>query len=294
VALKRRLTIPNPRTNAAPETTCPNCDRETVGWYCSFCGQKQRGNLTPSIGEWVGEVFDELFAIDARLPRSLRKLAWPPGELTLEWIRGRRAQYVSPLRMYLAAAFLLFLAWPHTSLESGFRGDTADFLNSIYDGYYEARDRDRSDEPGYVTTIRESDVSEDPGFQSAVQAVSRNLPSIIFVLFVPLFAGLLLLVNRKDGLFVGSLIAAFHIHTVVFLAIIVTLPISLLLPEIWDRFGEDLLVFGLFAFVVASVRRVYQTTILGALVRAVFVTFMYFIVTLMVITGGVAFLSANR
>ena len=77
------------------------------------------------------------------------------------------------------------------------------------------------------------------------------------------------------------------------LAIIVTLPASLFLPEIWDRIGEDLFVFGLFAFVVASIRRVYQTTVLGALVRAVFVTVMYFIVTLMVITGGVAYLSAG-
>jgi hypothetical protein len=294
VALERRFIIPNPRMDAEPDTTCPNCGRETVGRYCSFCGQKQRGNLIPSIGEWVSEVFDELFSIDARLPRSLRKLAWPPGELTLEWIRGRRAQYVSPLRMYLAAAFLLFLAWPHTSLESGFRGDTADFLNSIYDGYYEARDRDRSDEPGYVATVPESDVSEEPGFQSAVQTISRNLPSILFVLFVPLFAGLLLMVNRKDGLYVGSLIAAFHIHTVVFLAIIVTLPVSFFLPEIWDGIGEDILVFGLFAFGVASIRRVYRTTVLGALIRAVFVTFMYFIITLMVITGAVALLSANK
>jgi hypothetical protein len=195
--------------------------------------------------------------------------------------------------MYLASAFLLFLAWPYTSLESELRRDTANFLNGIYDGYYEARDPDRSDEPGYVATVRESDVSKDPRFQAAVQAISRNLPSIIFVLFLPLFAGLLLMVNRKDGLYVGSLIAAFHIHTVVFLAIIVTLPVSLFLPEIWDSIGEDLFVFGLFAFIVASIRRVYQTTVLGALVRAVFVTVVYFFVTLMVITGGVAYLSAS-
>jgi len=180
----------------------------------------------------VGEVFDELFAIDARLPRSLRKLAWPPGELTLEWRRGRRAQYVSPLRMYLAAAFLLFLAWPHTSLESALSGDSANFLNSINDSYNEARARDLSDEPGYEATVQESDVSEDPGFQSAVQVISTNLPGIILVLFVPLFAGLLLLVNPKEGGYVGNLIAAFHIHTAIFLAIIVTLPVNIIFPEV--------------------------------------------------------------
>jgi len=196
--------------------------------------------------------------------------------------------------MYLAAAFLLFLAWPHTSLESGLSGDSANFLNSINDSYNEARNRDLSDEPGYEATVQESDVSEDPGFQSAVQVISTNLPGIILVLFVPLFAGLLLLVNPKEGGYVGNLIAAFHIHTAIFLAIIVTLPVNLIFPEVWDNWGEDLFVLGLFAFLVASIRRANQTTILGALVRAIVVTGMYFIVTLMVISGGVALLSASR
>ena len=124
--------------------------------------------------------------------------------------------------------------------------------------------------------------------------ISKNLPSIILVLFVPLFAGLLFLVNREDGRYVGNLIAAFHIHTAVFLAIIVTLPVNIFFPEIWDKWGEGLLVFGLFAFVVASIRRANQTTILGALGQTIFVAVMYFVVTLAVIGGGVAFLSASR
>ena len=124
--------------------------------------------------------------------------------------------------------------------------------------------------------------------------MKARFASLILVLFVPLFAGLLFMVNRKDGRYVGNLITAFHIHTAIFLAIIVTLPVTILFPEIWDKWGEDLFVLGLFAFVVASIRRANQGTILGALARAIFVTVMYFIVTLVVISGGVAFLSAIR
>ena len=92
----------------------------------------------------------------------------------------------------------------------------------------------------------------------------------------------------------GNLIAAFHIHTAVFFAVILTLPFSILFPEVWDKMGEGLLVFGLFAFIVASVRRVYQTTTLRALGRTLLVTVLYFFVTLLAIGGGVGLLSARQ
>jgi hypothetical protein len=173
--------------------------------------------LFPSLREWLGEVFDELFAIDAKLPRTLRKLLWPPGELTVEWRRGRRMQYVAPFRLYLATAFPFFLAWTFTPFGTVLQSSAAGFMEGFAGGQGQVG---RMAMPG------------DHRFEVAVQVLSDNLPGLVMVFFVPVFAGLLLAVTRGSGRFVGSLITAFHIHTLGFLAMILTVPVNLL-------FGAD-------------------------------------------------------
>lgn len=92
------------------DKTCPNCGTSCGTTYCGECGQKQ-GPLIPSLRDWLAEAIDEVLLVEARLPRSLKALIWPPGHLTYEWWAGRRAQYVSPLRLYLLLAIPFFLAF---------------------------------------------------------------------------------------------------------------------------------------------------------------------------------------
>lgn len=88
-------------------TRCPNCLAEGVRRYCPNCGQEWPRELTARA--WFGEALDELFFVDARLPRSLRALVVSPGLLMVEWEAGRRARYVQPLRLFLLALALAFL-----------------------------------------------------------------------------------------------------------------------------------------------------------------------------------------
>lgn len=55
--------------------------------------------------EFVGEIFD----LDSKAWRSLRPLMLQPGRITNEYLAGRRASYVSPLRLYLTASVLFFI-----------------------------------------------------------------------------------------------------------------------------------------------------------------------------------------
>ena len=89
--------------------TCPNCGATAPDRFCPTCGQRQADDLVPTLGEWIAETADELLLVEARLPRTIRALFWPPGHLTREWRRGRRASYVTPLRLYLLAAVPFFL-----------------------------------------------------------------------------------------------------------------------------------------------------------------------------------------
>jgi hypothetical protein len=256
-------------------STCLNCAREDPGRFCPDCGQRQ-GPLFTSVGEWLGEVFDELFAIDAKLPRSLRKLLWPPGELTLEWRRGRRVRYVAPFRLYLATAFPFFLAWPFTPFSTVLQSSAAGFMEGLADGQ------------GQVGQMA---LQGDHRFEVAVQVLTDNLPSLAMVLFVPVFAGLLFAVTQGNGRYVGNLITAFHIHTLGFLAMILTVPVNLLFGSDTGQVAALALLLGLLAYVVIAIRRIYQTTVLGAFVRTVTVTSVYLFLAILFIGGSVSVLS---
>jgi hypothetical protein len=90
---------------------CPNCEAVSDGRFCPQCGQHQDTTLV-AVRDWLHEVADELFLVDAKLPKTLTRLVLRPGALTAEWLLGRRTRYVAPIRLYLVVAAVFFLLWP--------------------------------------------------------------------------------------------------------------------------------------------------------------------------------------
>jgi hypothetical protein len=67
---------------------------------------------------------------DSRLWRSLKILLFRPGELTLEFIRGRRIAYLPPFRLYLVLSLVFFVAASFFLPADGFK----DFAFDSKDG----------------------------------------------------------------------------------------------------------------------------------------------------------------
>ncbi|MCZ6855229.1 MAG: DUF3667 domain-containing protein [Gammaproteobacteria bacterium] len=88
-------------------THCPNCGKERDARFCPNCGQNDR-NYLRSLIPVLWEIVRETFEIDGRLFRSLRLLVTRPGALSIEFSENRRAQYMSPIRMYLFVSILFF------------------------------------------------------------------------------------------------------------------------------------------------------------------------------------------
>lgn len=96
-------------STAQPGAACSNCGAELTGPYCSSCGQKTpHSNLT--VREFVHEATAELTQLDGKVPRTLRTLLLQPGRLTLDFLAGRRARWLAPLRLYLICSVAYFLS----------------------------------------------------------------------------------------------------------------------------------------------------------------------------------------
>ena len=87
---------------------CLNCGTELRGQYCGHCGQRARSRLI-SLWELLQDAFGDLFELDSRLWRTLIPLLIRPGQLTRDYLEGRRARYMPPFRMYLVLSVVFFV-----------------------------------------------------------------------------------------------------------------------------------------------------------------------------------------
>lgn len=88
-------------------THCPNCSTELGGKFCQGCGQPAHLHV-PSAREFLHEFVAHYVAIEGKLWKSLALLLFRPGRLTRDYIEGRRARYVEPLRLYLSFSIIFF------------------------------------------------------------------------------------------------------------------------------------------------------------------------------------------
>ncbi len=91
--------------HAVLETVCGNCGAELQGAFCHACGQKVTGPDV-SLHDFFHEAFHEFAHLDGKIVQTLRLLMTKPGMLTKEFLEGRRARYISPLRLYLTCSLL--------------------------------------------------------------------------------------------------------------------------------------------------------------------------------------------
>ena len=88
------------------ESACLNCGTRLTGSHCHACGQAAHVHRT--IGAFFHDLLHGVFHFEGKIWRTLPLLAWRPGQLTREYIDGRRTSYVSPIALFLFVVFLTF------------------------------------------------------------------------------------------------------------------------------------------------------------------------------------------
>ena len=88
-------------------TVCANCGAELDGAFCHACGQKATGPDV-SLHDFFHDALHEFAHVDGKIIQTVRLLITKPGMLTKEFLSGRRARFISPLRVYLTCSVLFF------------------------------------------------------------------------------------------------------------------------------------------------------------------------------------------
>jgi hypothetical protein len=90
------------------ERNCLNCNIAVKGRFCHRCGQE---NVEPKETVWhlVTHFFQDITHFDGKFFSSLKYLVIRPGFLSTEYMIGRRARYINPIRMYVFTSAIFFL-----------------------------------------------------------------------------------------------------------------------------------------------------------------------------------------
>lgn len=92
------------------EKICLNCNADLIGRFCQNCGQE---NIEPHETVWslVHHFFADITHFDGKFFSTLKYLITKPGFLPKEYISGRRARYLHPIRMYVFTSAIFFLVF---------------------------------------------------------------------------------------------------------------------------------------------------------------------------------------
>ncbi len=92
------------------EKICLNCNAQLNGRYCHICGQE---NLEPKESFWhlLTHFVYDVTHFDGKFFSTLKYLLFRPGFLATEYLAGRRASYLHPIRMYVFASAIFFVVF---------------------------------------------------------------------------------------------------------------------------------------------------------------------------------------
>ncbi len=205
--------------------------------YCPACGQESNVK-PPTLLEFAQQFGGNYLAAEGALWRTLALLFFKPGQLTLEYLAGRRRRYLLPLRLYLLISLATLVLMRVLSAVGA--GDSAVFLDPAANGSHtKAAQFDLDLGPGKVGMNNgvfhceglptwmcrrlERRMGVDPKslareLEGVDERFVSNLGNAMFVL-LPMYALWLRLVYRNRHMrYTEHLVFALHLHAYWFLA----------------------------------------------------------------------------
>lgn len=90
---------------------CKNCGITVTNKYCENCGQRT-SVYKVTFRETFNDITENLFALSAPIPLTLKMLALNPGMLFREYLGGKRKKYYRPISFFVLSTLVyLFVRW---------------------------------------------------------------------------------------------------------------------------------------------------------------------------------------
>jgi len=303
------------------EHNCLNCGNTFEGKFCNNCGQENL-ELHEDFGHVMAHAVGDYFHFDEKFFHTLRPLLFSPGKLTVDYMAGKRTQYLHPIRMYIFISLVYFiLLFSNTNRQNEIEQRqvttghaigkdkasvgvaTFTFTNkgdTTYQQYLQLQQKLPADKRDnifdrYITKKfydwKARGLTPDEAIRESFQ---HNFPKAMFFL-LPLFALFLKIAFRKNHkYYVEHLIYAFHLHCFIFLFSTIIILLEIILPDAFGKSLRDLSFLVVLYYVYRSLRVIYQRSAWRTITKMIGVYSMYFasfIIVVIVLLGITAVMS---
>jgi Protein of unknown function (DUF3667) len=274
---------------------CLNCGTELTGRYCANCGQRDVPPY-PSVRELVVDAFWELSGWDGRFAATARALVRKPGMLTREFLEGRRARYLSPLRLYLLASLAYFLVAAATpavrvtysttdAIQAGITvGSRPDRVanattRSLQSNTLTAEEKaealkDAERAPAVMRPFVKRAVTDPVSFK---KGILEDMPRLLFAL-LPVFAGIVSLLYRGRN-YPEHLYFAIHLHAFIFVVLTAAALTRFVHLAPLSAAASALALLSIPVYSTMAFRRVYGGSVAATLGKEVVIGAIYFVVS---------------
>lgn len=249
-------------------SACANCGTRLIGEYCHACGQRRIHHdlsLRAVAADAIAHTAD---VAELKTLRTLTTLLAKPGQLTNDYIAGRRANWITPLKLYLTIFGVTFF------LYSAFKSV------AVYDvGSLVLADRSGMWRKAITALAAKKHVAVD-AFVADVNARWHSYATFSQVIYPLLFAVVLKIfyLGRK---FVEHLIFSLHYQAVAFLITIFAWPLYYVTGLALTQRSIPVVVLvtaALVTYLVLSARAVYRQSWPTTITKGVIIYGAYYII----------------
>lgn len=278
---------------------CPNCGTVYAGNFCNRCGQSAN-EVNKPFKEFVSDFLGSLYAFDWRFWNSVKVLFTRPEKLSSEYLKGKRASFTPPFKLYFFVSFIFFFV-VNWKAESGMDGNNTLFSlgesEFIIEGERDSlrqeqlvqnkpenivfnidslkvdkeHQQDSVHEAESIFSVNDQKLKEvfkDQSSRKLFVEKALKYSSWMLFLLMPLYALLLMLFHfRRQKYFVGHLVFAINTHTLFFLIFTIMLLIDF-------RF-EWILMLLLAYYMVRSMKKFYKQPWGKAILKFFILTTLY-------------------
>lgn len=254
---------------------CPTCSTRYGSNYCPGCGEKRFEEDDLSIGHFYRHVIESVFNIDGLVWRSVYKLIFKPGELTVKYIRGSRTDVMRPMQLFFVVNLFFYVILYNTS----FFFSRVDDMAEGYGNYFTLKNLFHYDIAEAVKNKAEAYAINVNTFNEAVEKGANELSKAGLFVLVPLL-GLVYyqLFKKRDAYFIEGHVFALHSLTFYMLA---SMTYILIFYFLGYEYISDVELVGLHAlfifYVMKSIKKVRKLSLIASFLYALVLITAFFL-----------------
>ena len=233
--------------NNSVQKKCVTCDEPLRDEYCYKCGEKVHHRHEFALHHYAREIIHQIIHLDAKIFKTLQILTTRPGQLTEEYLLGRKNKYIRPIRLYLSLSMLYFFSF--SFFDKAALLDIRLLIKFDFSGLLL---------PAVTAKQQAMGLAGEMFFRTINQQLNNK---IALLLFLAIFAYALvfkLIFLAKQRYYAEHLIFCLHLMSFSFMRDVAFLPIFLFNKPL----GFSLALFTTVIYLFLSVKRVYSANIL--------------------------------